>query len=198
MCPNYPPWVNVVYLFWDLNLLCWTWEDGKLLKPMDPSLIHTQCFTFPVSVGTEHTASIGLESSWPHVGWGSFSDIWAVFRGELTLPTGPCSACPPAGEHLCEYLPDDAMTSGAWIQFSVWNAVGKRFSWIKRPLGWLIPILFLAPLPYFVSDTLMGDLLSKCRCPWCLSGEESTCQCRKHKSMGLIPGPGGSIPWRRK
>ena len=39
---------------------------------------------------------------------GSFSNIWAVFRDELTLPTGPCSACPPTGEHLSERLSDDA------------------------------------------------------------------------------------------
>ena len=39
------------------------------------------------------------------------------------------------------------MTSGAWIQFSVWNAIGKWFSGIKRSLNWLIPILFLTSLP---------------------------------------------------
>ena len=39
---------------------------------------------------------------------GSFSNIWAVFRDELTLPTGPCSACPPTGEHISECLSDDA------------------------------------------------------------------------------------------
>ena len=42
--------------------------------------------------------------------WGkvSLSDICSVFRDEMTLPTGPCFACPPTGEHLCEYLLDDA------------------------------------------------------------------------------------------
>ena len=41
--------------------------------------------------------------------WGrvSLSDVWGVFRDDLTLPTGPCSAFPPTGEHLCEHLPDD-------------------------------------------------------------------------------------------
>ena len=37
----------------------------------------------------------------------SLSDVWVVFRDELTLPTGPCSASPPTGEHLHEHLPDD-------------------------------------------------------------------------------------------
>ncbi|KAI4534936.1 hypothetical protein MG293_015796 [Ovis ammon polii] len=38
----------------------------------------------------------------------SLSDVWAVSRDELTLPEGPCSACPPTGQHLCERLSDDA------------------------------------------------------------------------------------------
>ena len=53
-------------------------------------------------------ASKALESSCPHVGRVSLSDVWAVSRDELTLPTGPCSACPPAGQHLRERFPDDA------------------------------------------------------------------------------------------
>ena len=31
-----------------LSFLCWTREEGELLKPMDPSLIHTQCFTYTI------------------------------------------------------------------------------------------------------------------------------------------------------
>nr|XP_042088346.1 cationic amino acid transporter 3-like isoform X4 [Ovis aries] len=42
----------------------------------------------------------------------SIQDVWAVSRDELTLPTGPCSACPPTGEPLCERFPDDA--DGLW------------------------------------------------------------------------------------
>ena len=36
------------------------------------------------------------------------SDICGVSRDTLTLPAGPCSACPPTGEHLCERLLVDA------------------------------------------------------------------------------------------
>ena len=53
--------------------------------------------------------------------WGrvSLSDVWAVSRDELTLPTGPCSACPPTGEHLCEHLPDDA--DHLWGLGPIWH-----------------------------------------------------------------------------
>ena len=42
--------------------------------------------------------------------WGrvSLSDVCSVFRDDLTLPTGACSACPPTGEHLSEHLSDGA------------------------------------------------------------------------------------------
>ena len=48
MCPKCPPWVNEVCMLWGLNILCWTREEGELLKPLDSSLIHTQCFTNPI------------------------------------------------------------------------------------------------------------------------------------------------------
>ena len=41
------------------------------------------------------------------LGMGHVSDIQGGFRCGLTLPTGPCSACPPTGEHLYECLLDD-------------------------------------------------------------------------------------------
>ena len=49
----------------------------------------------------------------------SLSDVWTVFRDELTLPTGPCSACPPTGEHLRERLPDDA--DDLWDLGPIWH-----------------------------------------------------------------------------
>ena len=56
MCPNCPPLLNEACMLHGLNTLCWTREEGELLKAMDPSLIHTQCFTYTTSVGAEHTA----------------------------------------------------------------------------------------------------------------------------------------------
>ena len=38
-----------------LSTLSWTRVEGDLLKPMDSSLIHTQCFRNSVSLSTEHT-----------------------------------------------------------------------------------------------------------------------------------------------
>ena len=59
---------------------------------------------------------MGLPPTWDRV---SLSDVWAVFRDELTLPTGPCSACSPTGEHLLECLPDDA--DDLWDLGPVWH-----------------------------------------------------------------------------
>ena len=85
---------------------------------MDSSLIHPQGFAYTISVGTECTARGGQEPP-THVGQGPLSDTWAVFRDDLTLPTGPCSACPPAGQHLRERLPDDA--DDLWDLGPVWH-----------------------------------------------------------------------------
>ena len=52
----------------------------------------------------------------------SLSDVWAVFRNELTLPTGSCSACPPTGEHLCEHLLYDA--DNFWDLDLIWHLDG--------------------------------------------------------------------------
>ena len=53
---------------------------------------------------------------------GPFSNVWAVFRDEVTLPTGPCSACPPTGEHLSEHLSDGA--DDLWGLGPVWRLDG--------------------------------------------------------------------------
>ena len=44
----------------------------------------------------------------PTRGRASLSDIWGVFRNELTLLTGPCFACPLPGEHFYECLLNDS------------------------------------------------------------------------------------------
>ena len=106
MCLNCSPWMNEVCRLWSLNILCWP-KQYKLLKQTDHSLTHTQCFTYTISIGTECTAWKGLESSHPcRVG---FPFQTSRVCSEINwLPTGPCSACPPTGEHLCEHLPNDA------------------------------------------------------------------------------------------
>ena len=45
---------------------CRTREEEKLLKPVNTSLIHTQCFIYPTSVGTEGRAWTEWKSSHPH------------------------------------------------------------------------------------------------------------------------------------
>ena len=84
---------------------------------MDTSLIHTWCFPYTISGGTELSLN-RIVVTLPIQGSVSLSDVWAVFRDELTLPTGACSACPPTGEHLCECLPDDA--DDLWDLGPVW------------------------------------------------------------------------------
>ena len=74
---------------------------------MDSSLIHTQCLQTRLNRhGTQSLNWTELVS--PTWGKVSLSGVRAVFRDELTLPAGPCSACPPTGEHLSERLSDDA------------------------------------------------------------------------------------------
>ena len=85
---------------------------------MDSSLIHTQCLQTRLNRhGTQSLQWTELVS--PTWGKVSLSGIWAVFRDELTLPTGPCSACPPTGEHLCEHLLDDA--DNFWDLGHIWH-----------------------------------------------------------------------------
>ena len=85
----------------------------------------------PGSIGTEHKA-------WPTKVRVSLSDIWAVFRDELTLPTGPCSACPPAGQHLREPLLDDA--DDLWgldplwhLECHWWVTFWAEEAWVTEP-----------------------------------------------------------------
>ena len=49
----------------------------------------------------------------------SLSDIRAVLRDELTLPAGPCFACAPTAQHLCECLLDDA--DDPWDLGPIWH-----------------------------------------------------------------------------
>ena len=74
---------------------------------MDSSLIHTQCLQ--TRLNRHGTQSLNwTELVLPTWGKVSLSGVRAVFRDELTLPAGPCSACPPTGERLSERLSDDA------------------------------------------------------------------------------------------
>ena len=52
----------------------------------------------------------------------SLSDVWAVLRDDLTLPTGPCSACPPTGQHLREHLLSDE--DDHWDLGAIWHLDG--------------------------------------------------------------------------
>ena len=73
--------------------------------------------------------------------WGrvSLSDIWSLFRNELTLLTGPCYGCPLPDEHLCEYLLNDTddhsdlgpiwhLDGDWWVVFWVTEA-----PWVTEP-----------------------------------------------------------------
>ena len=135
--PNYPPRVNEVFTLHGLNIICWTREEAKLLKQTDPSLIHTHCFTYTISVGAECTAWAGLES--PHNrGVGSPFQMSVVCSGMTWLcPQVPALPVLPLVSIFLNIYLMVQMTSGAWAQFGVWMVIGKWLSGIKSPLDWL-------------------------------------------------------------
>ena len=129
-----------------INILCWTREEGDLLKPMVSSLTHTQCFRNSVSLSTEHTVWEELESSCPH-GVRSPFQTSGVCSGRNWL----CSQVPalPAlflvSTFVNVYLMIQ-MTTQTWVQFGIWMAIGEWFSGLQRLLEWCSPIFFLLPL----------------------------------------------------
>ena len=161
MCPKCPPSVNAICRLWRLNILSWSREEEKLLKPVVPSWFHTECFTYTISAGTQHTAWRGLEFSHPH-GVGSPFQTSGLCPGMNWLcPQVPALPVLPLVSIFVNIYLMMQITSGAWVQFGIWNAIGKWLSRIKRCDWTQYSSYYLVPKS--LSDTVLGGLLGICK-----------------------------------
>ena len=114
---------------------------------MSSSWIHTHCFTDPIWAGTEHTAWISLESSHNHGAGSPFQTSGLCSGMNWLCPQVPALPVLPLVSIFVNIYLMMQITSGTWILFGIWMAIGKRLFRVKSPLEWPNPILFLEALP---------------------------------------------------
>ena len=99
---GYTP-VAVLLLLLIIGVTVIIWRQPQNPIPLYFKVSDLMCSNCPPGVNTLHGLNIqGVRGT-----------------AKSTDPTGPCSACPPTGEHLCEHLLDDA--DNFWDLGHIWH-----------------------------------------------------------------------------
>ena len=96
----------------------------------------------PGSIGTEHTAWIGLNLSRACCIGSPFQTSRVCSGMNWLCPQVPALPVLPLVSIFLNIYLMMQMTSGTWALFGVWNVIGEWLSGVKRLLEWLNPILF--------------------------------------------------------
>ena len=104
-------------------------EWQELLKPQVSSLIHAQCFTYTISVVTEHSAWVEWESS-DTCGLESPSQTSVVCPGIHWLcPQVPALPVLPLVSIFVNVYLLMQMNTGTWVLLGIWMVIGKCLPW---------------------------------------------------------------------